>query len=115
MAGRRRWEAGCVSPNSRQQAMHEDLLDKGVAEQNLARARAAVKRNRGAAGSDRMTVDELETQGQRHGEKMRAKRLAGRWTPCPVRRVDIPKPNGGEAAGERGWSITGPWDCGGTP
>ena len=75
--------------------MHEDLMDQGVAEENLARARAAVKRNRGAAGIDRMTVDELEVHWQRHGAKMRAKLVAGRWTPSPVRRVDIPKPNGG--------------------
>ena len=75
--------------------MHEDLMDQGVAEPNLARARAAVKRNRGAAGIDRMTVDELEVHWQRHGAKMRAKLVAGRWTPSPVRRVEIPKPNGG--------------------
>ena len=71
--------------------MHEDLMEQVVAEENLARARAAVKRNRGAAGIDRMTVDELEVHWQRHGAKMRA----GRWTPSPVRRVEIPKPNGG--------------------
>ena len=75
--------------------MHEDLMDEVVTEENLARARAAVKRNRGAAGINRMTVDELEVHWQRHGAKMRAKLLAGRWTPSPVRRVEIPKPNGG--------------------
>ena len=90
-----RWEPECVSRNSRQKAMHEDLMDEVVAEKNLARARAAVKRNRGAAGIDRMTVDELEVHWQRHGAKVRAKLAAGRWTPSPVRRVDIPKPNGG--------------------
>ena len=71
-------------------------MDKVVAEENLAWARAAVKRNRGAAGIDRMTVDELEVHWQRHGAKMRAKLVAGRWTPSPVRRVEIPKPNGGK-------------------
>ena len=40
--------------------MHEELMEKVVAEENLRRALAAVKRNRGAAGIDRMTVDELE-------------------------------------------------------
>ena len=75
--------------------MHEDLMDQVVAEPNLARARAAVKRNRCAAGIDRMTVDELEVHWRRRGAKMRAKLVAGRWTPSPVRRVDIPKPNGG--------------------
>ena len=42
-----------------------------------------------------MTVDELEVHWRRRGAKMRAKLVAGRWTPSPVRRVDIPKPNGG--------------------
>ena len=60
-----------------QKAMHEDLMDKVVAEENLVRARAAVKRNRGAAGIDRMTVDELEVHWQRHGAKIRAKLVAG--------------------------------------
>ena len=64
--------------------MHEDLMDQVVAEPNLARARATVKRNRGAAGIDRMTVDELEVHWQRHGAKMRAKLVAGRWTPSPT-------------------------------
>ena len=84
-----------MSRNSRQKVMHEDLMDQVVAEPNLARARAAVKRNRGAAGIDRMTVNELEVHWRRHGAKMRAKLVAGRWTPSPVRRVEIPKPNGG--------------------
>jgi RNA-directed DNA polymerase len=43
-----------------------------------------------------MTVDELEVHWQRHGEKIRAKLVAGGWTPSPVRRVEIPKPNGGK-------------------
>ena len=84
-----------MSRDSRQKVMHEDLMDQVVAEPNLARARAAVKRNRGAAGIDRMTVNELEVHWRRHGAKMRAKLVAGRWTPSPVRRVEIPKPNGG--------------------
>ena len=41
-----------------------------------------------------MTTEQLESHFRRHGEKIRAKLLAGRWTPSPVRRVEIPKPNG---------------------
>ena len=36
--------------------MHEDLMEQVVTEENLARARAAVKRNRGAAGIDRLRI-----------------------------------------------------------
>ena len=69
-------------------------MEQVAAEENLRRALAAVKRNHGAAGIDGMTTAQLESHFRRHGEKIRAKLLAGRWTPSPVRRVEIPKPNG---------------------
>ena len=87
---------GRVKRNSRQKAMHEDLMEQVAAEENLRRALEAVKRNCGAAGIDGMTTEQLEPHFARHGEKIRAKLLAGRWTPSPVRRVAIPKPNGGK-------------------
>src|ERR1700691_3256840 len=64
-------------------------------DENCALALAAVMRNKGAAGSDRMTTKELEKHLQAHWEKIRAKLLAGTWVPSPVRRVEIPKPSGG--------------------
>jgi group II intron reverse transcriptase/maturase len=76
--------------------MHEELMEQVVAGENLERALRAVIRNRGAAGIDRMTTHELEPHFRRHGDKIRAKLLAGKWTPSPVRRVEIPKPNGGK-------------------
>ncbi len=68
--------------------MHDDLMEQVAAEENLRRALAAVKRNHGAAGIDGMTTEQLESHFRRHGEKIRAKLLAGRWTPSPVRRVE---------------------------
>lgn len=76
--------------------MHEDLMEQVVDEENLERALRAVQRNRGAAGIDKMTTQELEPHFRRHGAGIRAKLLAGRWTPSPVRRVEIPKPSGGK-------------------
>lgn len=75
--------------------MHEQLMEEAVSEENLERALRAVVRNRGAAGIDKMTVQELEGHFASHREAIRAKLLAGRWTPSPVRRVKIPKPSGG--------------------
>jgi retron-type reverse transcriptase len=46
-------------------------------------ALAAVKRNKGAAGIDRMTTKELESHLQTHWEKIRAKLLAGTYVPSP--------------------------------
>src|SRR6202167_5903433 len=64
-------------------------------DENCALALAAVKRNKGAAGIDRMTTKELENHLQAHWEKIRAKLLNGTYVPTPVRRVEIPKPSGG--------------------
>jgi group II intron reverse transcriptase/maturase len=75
--------------------MFENLMEEAVREENLARALEAVKRNRGAAGIDHMKTEELERHLQTHWEWIRAKLLAGRYVPSPVRRVEIPKPSGG--------------------
>ena len=76
--------------------MYEELMDEAVRRENCKRALKAVIRNKGAAGIDRMSVEELEGHLQRHWEKIRAKLLAGTYVPSPVRRVEIPKPNGGK-------------------
>jgi site-specific recombinase XerC len=75
--------------------MYEKLMEEVVTDGNCALALAAVKRNKGAAGIDRMTTKELENHLQAHGERIRAKLLAGTYVPSPVRRVEIPKPSGG--------------------
>ena len=81
--------------NSRQKAMNEIGMEEVVAEENLRQALRAVKRNRGAAGIDRMPTTELEAHLGKHWAKIREKLLAGRYVPSPVRRVEIPKPSGG--------------------
>ncbi len=67
-----------------------------VSEENRVRALEAVKRNRGAAGIDRMKTTELESHLQTNWERIQAKLVAGTYVPSPVRRVEIPKPNGGK-------------------
>ena len=75
--------------------MYENLMEAVVTDENCAAAVVAVKRNKGAAGIDRMTTTELEKHLQAHWEKIRVKLLAGTYVPSPVRRVEIPKPSGG--------------------
>ena len=70
-------------------------MEAAVTDENCAAALAAVKRNKGAAGIDRMQTTELESHLQAHWEKIRAKLLAGTYVPSPVKRVEIPKPSGG--------------------
>jgi len=54
-----------------------------------------VQRNKGAAGVDGMTVQELPAYLREHWPALREQLLAGRYHPQPVRRVSIPKPSGG--------------------
>jgi RNA-directed DNA polymerase len=75
--------------------MHENLMEQVVTQDNATRAWLAVKRNRGASGIDRMTTGQLRDHIRANWEKIRAKLLAGTYVPSPVRRVEIPKPNGG--------------------
>lgn len=70
-------------------------MEAVVTDENCALALAAVKRNKGSAGIDRMKTTELESHLQAHWEKIRAKLLAGTYVPSPVKRVEIPKPSGG--------------------
>ncbi len=70
-------------------------MDEVVREENRQRALKAVTQNKGAAGIDRMTTNQLESHLQAHWEKIRAKLLEGTYVPTPVRRVEIPKPSGG--------------------
>lgn len=76
--------------------MHETLMEQAVNRDNARAAWRAVKRNDGAAGIDGMTVKQLGSHLRQHWESIRAKLLAGTYVPSPVRRVAIPKPNGGQ-------------------
>jgi RNA-directed DNA polymerase len=75
--------------------MHEDLMEHVVTPDNATAAWLAVKRNGGAPGIDGMTTQQLGDHVGKHWETIRAKLLAGTYVPSPVRRVEIPKPNGG--------------------
>jgi RNA-directed DNA polymerase len=75
--------------------MHEELMEQVVTQENATAAWRAVKRNGGAPGIDGMTTRQLRDHVRTHWESIRAKLLAGTYVPSPVRRVEIPKPNGG--------------------
>jgi RNA-directed DNA polymerase len=75
--------------------MYEKLMEAVVADENYRLALGAVKRNRGAAGVDRMTTAQLEPHLQANWWILKDKLLKGTYVPSPVRRVEIPKPSGG--------------------
>jgi RNA-directed DNA polymerase len=62
---------------------------------NLKEALRQVRGNKGSAGIDRMTVDQLGDYLKQHWPAIREQLLNGTYEPKPVRRVEIPKPDGG--------------------
>lgn len=62
---------------------------------NLKLAYQRVVKNKGAAGVDGIGIDEFDDHLKQHWPTIKAKLLAGEYMPQPVRRVDIPKPQGG--------------------
>jgi len=72
-----------------------ELLEKILDKDNLNRAFKRVKANKGAPGIDGITVDEIGAY-LRENQKTIIKRIfSGKYTPDPVRRKEIPKPDGG--------------------
>ena len=69
--------------------------DKVLDRNNLNQAYLRVKRNKGAAGIDGLTVDELLPYLRENKEELIAKLKDGSYKPSPVKRVEIPKPNSG--------------------
>lgn len=72
-----------------------DLMERIVSSANMLRALKRVRSNKGVAGIDGMTVDELSAYLMTELPTIQASLLNGRYQPKPVKRVDIPKPDGG--------------------
>ena len=70
------------------------LIEQVVRRENLVAAHARVVRNGGAPGIDGMTVDDLMPYCRQHWARLREQLLSGTYVPQPVRRVEIPKPDG---------------------
>jgi len=70
-------------------------MEAVVERNNLRKALARVKANKGAAGIDGMTFEDLTPHLKEHWPTIRAQLLDGTYKPQPVRRVEIPKASGG--------------------
>jgi RNA-directed DNA polymerase len=71
------------------------LMDTVCERGNLMLAYDRVVKNKGAAGVDGIGIAEFKDQLKQHWPTIKAKLLTGEYIPSPVRRVDIPKPQGG--------------------
>ena len=72
-----------------------ELLEKILDKDNLNRAFKRVKANKGAPGIDGMTVEEAGAYLRENQKELIGRIKRGKYTPDPVRRVEIPKPDGG--------------------
>jgi RNA-directed DNA polymerase len=85
----------CTAAVERTKSEDDALMERVVAHSNMAQAYERVVRNRGAAGVDDLTTGELKGWLKSHWPSVKQALLEGRYQPQAVRRVDIPKPNGG--------------------
>jgi RNA-directed DNA polymerase len=69
----------------------EEVCDRG----NLVRAWKRVRSNRGSPGVDGMTIEGAKAYLREHWPNIRSQLLSGTYQPQPVKRVEIPKPDGG--------------------
>ena len=72
-----------------------ELLSRILSSENLRTAYERVVTNKGAAGSDGMQVEELKPHLQTNWKKIEEQIKTGKYKPCPVKRVEIPKSTGG--------------------
>jgi RNA-directed DNA polymerase len=76
-------------------AIGEQLMEEVCERENCKQALARVKANKGSAGMDGMTVQQLPEYLKQHWPAIREQLLKGTYQPQPVKRVEIPKPDGG--------------------
>lgn len=73
-----------------------DLLEEILSRENLNRAYKRVKANKGAPGIDGMSIEDASKWLKENREELLTKIRKGKYKPQPVRRVEIPKPDGGK-------------------
>lgn len=70
-------------------------IEEVISRENMLAAYRRIVKNKGAAGADGMTVDQLDPFLRAHWEAIRESLLDGTYRPAPVLKVEIPKPGGG--------------------
>jgi len=88
-------EAGTATVGETKPEAAQGLLEAALERSNMMRAYQRVVENKGAPGVDGLTVSELKPWLQAHWAKLKQALLAGEYLPAAVRKVEIPKPQGG--------------------
>lgn len=90
---------GAIHPTSRKEHFAHNatrLMEQLVERSNMLEAYERVVGNKGSSGVDHVTTEDLKGYLQQHWERIREELLKGEYQPQAVRRVEIPKPNGGK-------------------
>jgi RNA-directed DNA polymerase len=88
-------ESWVATSGSESPARTNRLMEEVCERENLKEALRQVKGNKGSAGVDGITVNQLSDYLKQHRPAIREQLLSGTYEPKPVRRVEIPKPDGG--------------------
>lgn len=75
---------------------NNELIERIISRENMNRAFQKVKRNKGAAGVDEKDIEATRLHLKEHGQEIIRLIRDGQYKPRAVRRVEIPKPNGGK-------------------
>src|SRR5213080_372038 len=94
-AGREDIESPSVMSEPERPANTSRTMEDVCERADLKKALRQVRSNKGSAGVDGMTVDQLGDYLKQHWPVIREQLLNGTYEPKPVRRVEIPKPDGG--------------------
>ena len=94
-AGREETESLAAVHGPESPASTNRLMEEVCERENLQEALQRVKANKGSPGVDGMTVDGITDYLKQHWPAIREQLLNGTYEPKPVRRVEIPKPDGG--------------------
>jgi RNA-directed DNA polymerase len=95
VSGRPRAEPFAAKPAPESPAVTEQLMEEVCDGENLQSAWKRVRRNQGSPGVDGMTIDDAKGYLREHWPSIRSRLLDGTYQPQPVKRVEIPKPDGG--------------------
>jgi len=94
-AGRKGTESSGATSGPENPASTNRLMEEVCERENLKEALRQVKANKGSPGVDGMTVGRVTDYLKQHWPAIREQLLNGTYEPMPVRRVEIPKPDGG--------------------
>jgi len=85
---------GTIQRQERQMKKYYSLIDKIYSKENLTKAYQQVKKNKGVPGIDGITIKAYGENLHENTEALHLELKTGRYEPSPVRRVEIPKPDG---------------------